>query len=357
MFTVIVTYEKPYVKNKYNYDKYYEYTIIPATKEKSQIGAINAKSYCAVDYRDNHILVSGNEHQRLPMASTTKILTAVLTLESGKLNDKTEISTNAASQPKVRLGMKKGSIFCIKDLLYSLMLCSHNDSAVAIAEHIGGSAEGFASLMNNKAQAIGAYDSSFVTPNGLDNEKHFSTAYDLCVIGSYAMHNKDFVNIINTKSYSFSDNNCNNYSLNNINKFLSMSSDNIGIKTGFTGKAGNCFVGAYCYDDTIVVSCVLGSGYPPNNMIKYNETNKIKKYIKKNFSNTIVNVPDMIIMMRDAQNNAVRINIENECFDILSDSSENVSLVCCIDNTGDVNCYIQYGNVKRMARYKQKRLP
>ena len=164
-----------------------------------------AKSAILIDGDSNRVLYEKNAHERMANASTTKIMTCIVALENGKLADIAEFSEYATKMPKVKLGASKGSKYKIEDLLYSLMLESHNDTAVAIAEHIGGSVEGYAKMMNEKAKSLGLSDTNFVTPNGLDAENHYTTAYDLAIISSYAIKNKEFLKIINTKSYSFSD--------------------------------------------------------------------------------------------------------------------------------------------------------
>ena len=126
------------------------------------------------------------------MASTTKIMTCILALEKGSPKDIVTVSKYAASMPDVQLNMQSGEQFRLADLLYSLMLESHNDTAVAIAEHIGGSVKGFAKLMNQKAAELGCNKTHFVTPNGLDSDKHYTTAYELCLIADYALKNSDF---------------------------------------------------------------------------------------------------------------------------------------------------------------------
>ncbi len=127
-----------------------------------------AQSAVLMDASTGRVLYGKNENLARPMASTTKIMTCILALESGNLSDTVTASQNAASQPKVHLGVYKGETFLLKDLLYSLMLESHNDAAMMIAEHIGGSQEGFARLMNQKARDLGCEDTYFITPNGLD---------------------------------------------------------------------------------------------------------------------------------------------------------------------------------------------
>ena len=129
-----------------------------------------AQSAVLMDAESGRILFAKNGQEIMPMASTTKIMTCILALEKGNLADTVTATSNAVAQPKVHLGMKEGENFSLKDLLYSLMLESHNDSAVAIAEHIGGSVKKFADMMNKKAKEIGCENTYFITPNGLDEE-------------------------------------------------------------------------------------------------------------------------------------------------------------------------------------------
>lgn len=141
-------------------------------------------------------------------------------------------------------------------------------------------------MMNNKAKELGAKDTNFVTPNGLDANEHYSTAYDMALIGAYAVKNKDFLTITNTKNYSFDDvNGKRKFTVNNKDSFLSMDKDAMGIKTGFTGKAGYCFVGAVKNNGRIFISCVLGCGWPPNKSYKWKDTKKLMKYGKDSFEN------------------------------------------------------------------------
>ncbi len=244
-----------------------------------------SKAYCLVDADSNRILVSKNADERLPMASTTKIMTCIVALENGNPDDIVTASKYAASMPDVQLNLKEGEQFRLGDLLYSLMLESHNDTAVAIAEHIGGSVEGFAKLMNLKAEELGLKDTQFVTPNGLDSEGHYTTAYELCCIGAYALQNKQFMDIVRTPSHQFS--NCGNtrtYSVNNKDAFLTSYNGALGIKTGFTGNAGYCFCGAARRNNTTLVSSVLACGWPPNKRYKWADTKKLMDYGFKGFT-------------------------------------------------------------------------
>ena len=214
------------------------------TSSASEPSKMYSKAYCLIDADSNRILASKDADLQLPMASTTKIMTCIVALENGSPDDIVTVSRYASSMPDVQLNMKEGEKFRLGDLLYSLMLESHNDTAVAIAEHIGGSVEGFAELMNLKAEELGLANTHFVTPNGLDSDGHYTTAYELCCIGAYAVQNKEFMDIVQTPSHQFS--NCDNtrtYSVNNKDAFLTSYSGALGIKTGFTGNAGYCFCG------------------------------------------------------------------------------------------------------------------
>ena len=241
--------------------------------------SLHARYACVADAASGRILYRKEYTKKAAMASTTKIMTALLVLESGKLSDTVTASSYAASMPKVHLGMKKGCRYHMKDLLYSLMLESHNDTAVAIAEHLGGSVEGFALLMNKKAKALGMNSTHFVTPNGLDSKEHYSTPADMCRLAAYAIKNKTFCSIIQTKSHSFTDlSGKHSYSLSNKDAFLSYYDGALGIKTGFTGNAGYCFVGASRRNQITLTSCVLASGWPPNKSYKWMDTRELMDY-------------------------------------------------------------------------------
>ncbi|MDD6071540.1 MAG: serine hydrolase, partial [Clostridiales bacterium] len=132
------------------------------------LSKLNARYALLMDAKNRRVLYEKSGYEKVPMASTTKIMTLMIALENGNLDDMVTVSSYAAKMPKVHLGMKAEEQYRLGDLLYSMMLESHNDSAVAIAEHIGGSVEGFAQLMNEKAKELGAYNTNFVTPNGID---------------------------------------------------------------------------------------------------------------------------------------------------------------------------------------------
>lgn len=255
------------------------------TSKENLDSSLYASASCLLDVASGRVLFAKNADTTLPMASTTKIMTCILAIESGKLQDTVTVSKYASTMPDVQLNMKEGEQYVLNDLLYSLMLESHNDTAVAIAEHIGGSVEGFAAMMNNKAAELGCWNTSFVTPNGLDADNHFTTARELCNIAAYALCNQTFKEIIATGSHTFTDiSGKRSYTVNNHDSFLSMYEGALGIKTGFTGKAGYCFVGAAAKNNETLVSAVLASGWPPHKTYKWSDTKSLMDYGFNNYS-------------------------------------------------------------------------
>ena len=256
-----------------------------------------ARGAVLLDADSGRVLYGKEEDVALPMASTTKIMTCILALELGELEDEVEISAYAASQPQVHLGVTKGDSFYLKDLLYSLMLESHNDSAVAIAEHIGGSVEGFAKLMNDKADEIGCEDTHFITPNGLDatemidgkEKRHSTTARDLAMIMRYCImispEKDSFLEITRTANYSFANRQgSRSYSCTNHNAFLNMMDGALSGKTGFTGGAGYCYVGALRRDERTFIVALLACGWPNHKTYKWVDTRKLMEYGLENYT-------------------------------------------------------------------------
>lgn len=246
-----------------------------------------AKAAVLMDADTGRVLFSKNGNAIMAMASTTKIMTCILALENGNLSDTLTVSSLAASQPKVHLGMRGGEQYVLRDLLYSLMLESHNDSAVAIAEHIGGSVEEFVNNMNQKAMELGCLSTHFITPNGLDavDEEgiHSTTAEDLARIMSYCIMEspmrEEYLRITATPSYSFKNVEGNRaFSCQNLNSFLTMMDGAISGKTGFTGNAGYCYVGAVERDGRTFVVALLACGWPNNKNYKWKDTKKIMEY-------------------------------------------------------------------------------
>ncbi len=251
-----------------------------------------AQSAVLMDADSGRVLFEKNGMEQRPMASTTKILTCILVLEKAGLGETAEVSRNSASQPKVHLGVRAGEKYYVQDLLYSLMLESHNDAAVILAEHVGGSLEGFAALMNEKAKEIGCADSHFITPNGLDAEDeegaHSTTAADLAKIMRYCItlspKKAEFLEITRTSSRAFSDvEGKRSFSCVNHNAFLGMMDGALSGKTGFTGKAGYCYVGALTRDGKTFIVALLACGWPNNKTYKWKDTRKLMEYGLKNY--------------------------------------------------------------------------
>lgn len=254
-----------------------------------------AQSAVLMDADSGRILYGKNENEIMANASTTKILTCILALEMGDLNSYVPVSDVAERMPKVHLGMKEGQFFRLEDLLYSLMLESHNDSAVAIAEYIGGSTEGFAVLLNEKAKSIGCENTYFITPNGLDaiegDKFHSTTAEDLSKMMAYCVlrspKKEEFSKICTEKNYVFHDYiktqegyevGKRTYNCGNKNAFLTMMDGVIAGKTGYTGKAGYCYVAALEEGDRTFVVSLLACGWPNNKTYKWSDAKELFQY-------------------------------------------------------------------------------
>ncbi|MDF2888889.1 MAG: peptidase D-alanyl-D-alanine carboxypeptidase 1 [Lacrimispora sp.] len=250
-----------------------------------------AQSAVLMDASTNRILYGKNQELVRPMASTTKIMTCIIALENGNLSDPVTATQNAANQPKVHLGVYKGETIYLKDLLYSLMLESHNDAAMMIAEHVGGSREGFAKLMNQKAKELGCSNTYFITPNGLDAKEesdgeikeHATTAADLARIMDYCIgsspKSSEFLEITGTQNYYFTDvNGKRSFSCTNHNALLNSMSGALSGKTGFTGGAGYSYVGAVKSDGRIFTIALLGCGWPPHKTYKWSDARKLFQY-------------------------------------------------------------------------------
>ena len=257
-------------------------------KEAVQL-QLYAQAAVLMDADSGRVLYGKNENEVLPMASTTKIMTCILALEYGNPDDIVEVSAYAASMPKVKLYMQEGEKYRLEDLLYSLMLESHNDSAVAIAETVGGSVEEFAAMMNQKARDIGCYDTCFITPNGLDavvndtGQIHSTTAEDLARIMAYCVMDspvrEQFLEITQTSEYHFCDESGNRtFACSNHNSFLSMMDEAISGKTGFTNKAGYCYVGAVESEGRTFTVALLACGWPNHKTYKWSDMKTLTAY-------------------------------------------------------------------------------
>ena len=263
-----------------------------AKQNEDEPEQLYAQSAVLMDADTGRILFGKNENEIRPMASTTKIMTCILVLENMKENQTAVVSDNAVNQPKVRLGVRGKEKYYVMDLLYSLMLESHNDSAVILAEAIAGTEEDFIKMMNEKAKQIGCEHTYFITPNGLDAEDtkgiHSTTAEDLAKIMSYCVlespKKTEFLSITQTREYQFSDIEATRtFSCNNHNAFLDMMDGAISGKTGFTADAGYCYVGALKSGKRIFVVALLACGWPDNKNYKWHDTRKLMEYGVENY--------------------------------------------------------------------------
>lgn len=284
----------------------------PAVPELS----LYASAAVLMDADSGRVLYGKNQDAVMAMASTTKIMTCILALENVSLDDVLTVSAYAAGMPKVKLYIQRGEQYTVGDLLHSLMLESHNDSAAALAEYVGkqylpqdlrqkDTAEytaeesrqavaAFAALMNQKAAELGCEDTWFITPNGLDaaelvfqedgsavQKEHSTTAAELARIMSYCVKESPradaFLEITRARSYGFYANG-RSFSCTNHNAFLDMMDGALTGKTGFTNKAGYCYVGALERDGRTFVVALLACGWPNNKTYKWSDTRELMQY-------------------------------------------------------------------------------
>mgnify|MGYP004510598165 FL=1 len=345
-----------------------------------------ALSACLMDADSGRVLYGKNVDEVRAMASTTKIMTLIIALEYGNAEDTVTISPYAASMPDVQLNVRAGEQYRLGDLCYAMMLESYNDIAAAIAEHIGMAyadidindtekrsiddsrkcVSAFAGLMNDKARELGCENTYFITPNGLDaedeNGKHSTTARELALIASYAVKKDDFNAITGTKQYSFGEisgkRSCNVY---NKDAFLNQMSGAFGIKTGFTGNAGYCFVGALKSDGRTFISVVLGSGWPSARTYKWKDTRKLMEYgINNFFEQKIFTTVEEYksVEVTDGIGDSVGTRIEGELSMLIS-SSDEVKVVYELEDSVKAPVYendklgkaIVYVNGERVALF------
>ena len=219
---------------------------------------INSRSCVVLDRKSKTILFGKNENKQVKMASTTKIMTAIVIIENYDLNKEITVSKKAAGTGGSRLGLRTGDKITVHDLLYGLLLRSGNDAAVALAETVGGSIEGFAELMNQKAKELNLKNTHFESPHGLDSDGHYTTAYELALITDYALQNSTFAKIVGTKNYTIT---INGYpkALTNTNELLGNLNGVYGVKTGFTNGANRCLVSSCKRGDMDIICVVLGA--------------------------------------------------------------------------------------------------
>ena len=251
---------------------------------------INSRIALIYDRASGKIMYEKNGNKQTPMASTTKIMTAIVVLENANLKDVVTIDSKAAGMGGSRLGLKKNDKITVNDLLYGLMLRSGNDAAVALANHVGGSIEGFAEMMNAKAKEMGLTNSHFVVPHGLDNEGHYTTAYELAKMADYALQIEKFKEIVSTYSTTIT---INGYpkAINNTNKLLGSVAGVYGVKTGFTNGAGRCLVAACERDNLDIITVIIGAD---TNNQRTEDSKELIEYAYKEFE--VVGIKEILEM-------------------------------------------------------------
>lgn len=236
----------------------FEDTIEVTASNVSELPKTNSRRYIVYDRISKSMIIGKNEDIKSAMASTTKIMTTIVILEKADLNETVTVSAKAGGTGGSRLGLKRGDKASVRDLLYGLMLRSGNDAAVALAEHVGGSVKEFAELMNEKAIELGLTNTHFVTPHGLDDANHYTTALELAKLTDYAMDNETFAKIVGTKSTTIYINN-QSRQINNTNELLGVLNGVVGVKTGFTNNAGRCLVTETKRNNMDIITIVLGA--------------------------------------------------------------------------------------------------
>lgn len=239
-----------------------------------------SKHIIVIDRKTLSALYEKDSYSKTAMASTTKIMTCILALEHLSPNKTISVSKNAATIHGSTLGLHTNDKITINDLLYGLMLRSGNDCAISIAEEISGSVEEFAILMNNKAKELNLKDTNFVTPNGLDDENHYTTAYDLAILTDYALKNESFKKIVSTKTCNITINGTSR-TISNTNELLGNTEGVYGVKTGFTFNAGRCLVSSCKRGEMDIIVVVLGAD---TKKIRTKDSYNLINYVFKNFS-------------------------------------------------------------------------
>ena len=313
--------------------------LVEAASDSAEEPNLNSRAAIIYDRNSKEVIYGKEENTKRKMASTTKIMTCMVVLEKGELRDTVIVSKKAAGTGGSRVGLKTGDKVSVQDLLYGLMLCSGNDAAVALAEHVGGSVEGFADLMNEKARQLNLSNTHFVTPHGLDNEEHYTTAYELAIMADNALKNNTFSSIVGTKNITINING-KPRNLSNTNELLGSMAGVYGVKTGFTNGANRCLVTSCKRENLDIITVVLGAdtkkfrtqdsikliNYAMNNYKEINMENKIqdefqkwkkenkdKIYINKGVKNTteykLEEQLNKYITIKNTQENDVKIEI------------------------------------------------
>ena len=304
-----------------------------------------AHSAVLMDADNGRVLYGKEENLQRPMASTTKIMTLILALEYGDLDSYVTISDYAAKMPDVSLGVKAGEQYLLSDLLYSMMLESHNDSACAVAEHLAGDVKRFANMMNHKARELGLCATYFITPNGLDAKDeqgmHSTTAKELALIMKYCVYDSPkkelFQKICQTKTMEISDKEKKrHFILQNKNALLFQINGVLAGKTGFTGDAGYCYVVAVERDGKHYIISLLACGWPNHKGYKWTDVKKLLKYADKHYQYYEADMEDTVLPVLNVEDGVkqwIKVYCEKSSAFLLSDEEQCKYRICLDNNT------------------------
>ncbi len=288
-------------------DDFVDVNSIVTSSSVSSLPNINCRSAVVIERSTGAILFGKNELDVRKMASTTKIMTAIIVIENEKnLSNIVTVSSKAARIHGSRLGLSTNCKVTVNDLLYGLMLCSGNDAAIALAEHIGGSVENFANLMNEKAKLLGLSNTHFVTPHGLDDDEHHTTAYELALLTNYALENETFCRLVGTSNYTVYINGSPK-NIHSTNELLGNLNGVYGVKTGFTNGANRCLVSSCKRGDLDVICVVLGAD---TKKFRTQDSVKLIEYAFSNFKMMNIKEPIMKDFENWKINNLNRFNVD-----------------------------------------------
>ena len=262
--------------------------IINTSSDISKCPIIASKYGICIERKTGRVLYEKSAYDKSAMASTTKIMTAILAIENCSPSDIIVVSKKASQINGSILGLEENMEISLKDLLYGLMLRSGNDAAVAIAEYVAGTVDNFAILMNNKAKLLGMNYTNFVTPNGLDDNNHYTCAYDMALLTNYALNNSLFREIVGTKT-KYINWKGSTKNIINTNELLGAYDGVYGVKTGFTFNAGRCLITACKKNDLDIIVVILGANTKKD---RANDTVKILEYKNNNFE--MINLKNVI---------------------------------------------------------------
>lgn len=315
----------------------FQVTSVYAGAEEPQTGASGA---VLIEANTRMVIMANEAHQKLPMASTTKIMTALLAIESCSLDEVVEVPAEAYGAEGSSMYLQKGEKLSMRDLLYGLMLVSGNDAAITIAIHVGKSVEGFVALMNARAKELGALNTNFVTPNGLPNENHYTTAYDLALITAEAMENDMFRQIVSS-TYHRTETGLVIRTLKNKNKILWEYPGGCGVKTGYTKAAGKCLVFSAIKDGMMLIGVVL------NCPDMFNSAKAMLNYGFENYELATVVQKDAVVARLPVNNgmkNALELVAKNDII-IPIKKGENITLTTRVECPSAVMAPVEEGTV------------